>query len=56
MRRSVEERLDCLERVVTKQRCDQATMLVMMRGGVADFDERMNDVVERVAALEAART
>ena len=31
----------------------RAAMMVIMRATVSDFDERVNEVVERVAALEA---
>ena len=39
-----------------KQRRDSAGMLVMMRATVTDFDERVSDVEERVAALEGETT
>jgi hypothetical protein len=31
-------------------------MMVIMRATVSDFDERVNEVVERVAALEARKS
>jgi hypothetical protein len=52
-RQSTETRLDRLEALVRKQRRDAAGMLVMMRAAASDFDERVSEVEERVAALEA---
>jgi hypothetical protein len=52
-RQSVEQRLDRLEEISRKQRRDAAGMLVMMRATAGDFDERVTEVEERVAALEA---
>ncbi len=49
-RQSAETRLDRLEALIRKQRRDAAGMLVMMRA--CDFDERVSEVEERVAALE----
>ena len=46
-------RLERIENLVRKQRREGAGMLVMMRATVSDFDERVGDVEERVAALEA---
>ena len=46
-------RLERIESLVRKQRREGAGMLVMMRATVSDFDERVGDVEERVAALEA---
>jgi hypothetical protein len=31
---------------------DATAMMIIMRATVSDFDERVNEVVERVAALE----
>ena len=42
-----------MEGLIRKQRRDAAGMLVMMRATASDFDERVNEVEERVAALEA---
>jgi hypothetical protein len=42
-----------MESLIRKQRRDAAGMLVMMRATASDFDERVNEVEERVAALEA---
>jgi hypothetical protein len=44
---------DRMEGLIRKQRRDAAGMLVMMRATASDFDERVNEVEERVAALEA---
>jgi glycine cleavage system protein P-like pyridoxal-binding family len=52
-RTSVEGRLDRLEHLNRKYRRDAAAMMVIMRATAGDFDERVNEVVERVAALEA---
>ena len=52
-RSSVEQRLTRLEELGHKHRRDAAGTLVMMRATVTDFDERVRDVEERVAALEA---
>jgi hypothetical protein len=52
-RTSVEARLDRLEQLNHKYRRDAAAMMVIMRATAGDFDERVNEVVERVAALEA---
>jgi hypothetical protein len=42
-----------MEALIRKQRRDASGMLVMMRATASDFDERVSDVEERVAALEA---
>jgi hypothetical protein len=39
--------------LIRKQQRGAAAMMVIMRATVGDFDERVNEVVERVAALEA---
>jgi hypothetical protein len=39
--------------LIRKQQRGSAAMMVIMRATVGDFDERVNEVVERVAALEA---
>lgn len=39
--------------LIHTQRRGSAAMMVIMRATVIDFDERVNEVVERVAALEA---
>ena len=44
---------DRMEGLIRKQRRDAAGMLVMMRATASDFDERVDEVEERVAALEA---
>jgi hypothetical protein len=41
-----------MEGLIRKQRRDSAAMMIIMRATVSDFDERVNQVVERVAALE----
>jgi hypothetical protein len=38
--------------LIHKQRRGSAAMMVIMRATVSDFDERVNEIVERVAALE----
>jgi hypothetical protein len=55
-RQSAETRLDRVEALVRKQRRDAAGMLVMMRAAASDFDERVSEVEERVAALEGKTT
>ncbi|UZE48406.1 hypothetical protein [Rhodopseudomonas sp. P2A-2r] len=52
-RQATEARFENIERIMSKQRRDSAGMLVMMRATVTDFDERVSEVEERVAALEA---
>ena len=52
-RLSTEARFERMEGLIRKQRRDAAGMLVMMRATASDFDERVNEVEERVAALEA---
>jgi hypothetical protein len=46
-------RLERIENLVRKQRREGAGMLVMMRATVSDFDERVGDVEERLAVVEA---
>jgi hypothetical protein len=41
--------------LIRKQQRGSAAMMVIMRATVSDFDERVNDIVERVAALEASK-
>jgi hypothetical protein len=41
-----------MEGLIRKQRRDSAAMMIIMRATVSDFDERVNEIVERVAALE----
>ncbi|NPU14045.1 hypothetical protein HL666_25075 [Bradyrhizobium sp. 83002] len=55
-RQSTETRLDALEVLIRKQRRDSAGMLVMMRAAASDFDERVTEVEERIAALEARKS
>jgi hypothetical protein len=52
-RASVEQRFNRLEEDNRKQRRNSAGMLVMMRATAGDFDERVSEIEERVAALEA---
>jgi hypothetical protein len=52
-RAAVEQRFTRLEEDHRKQRRNSAGMLVMMRATAGDFDERVSEVEERVAALEA---
>ena len=49
-------RLERIEDLVRKQRREGAGMLVMMRATVSDFDERVGDVEERLAAVEAKQS
>jgi hypothetical protein len=49
-------RLERIENLVRKQRSEGAGMLVMMRATVSDFDERVGDVEERLAVLEAKQS
>lgn len=45
-------RFDRLEAAMRKDRRNVAGMLVMMRSVAGEFDERVTEVEERVAALE----
>lgn len=47
---------DRMEALIRKQRRDAAGMLVMMRAAASDFDERVSEVEEHVAALEGKTT
>jgi hypothetical protein len=49
-------RLERIENLVRKQRREGAGMLVMMRATVSDFDERVGDVEERLAIVEARQS
>ena len=49
-------RLERIESLIRKQRREGAGMLVMMRATVSDFDERVGDVEERLAAVEAKQS
>jgi DNA repair ATPase RecN len=49
----VEGRLDRLEQLSRKYRRDAAAMMVIMRATVSDFDERVNEIVEQIAVLDA---
>ena len=49
-------RLERIENLVRKQRREGAGMLVMMRATVSDFDERVGDVEERLAVVEARQS
>ena len=51
-RQSTDTRFERIESLIRKQRRDSAGMLVMMRAAASDFDERVSEVEERVAALE----
>ena len=42
--------------LIRKQQRGSAAMMVIMRATVSDFDERVNEVVQRVAALEARQS
>jgi uncharacterized protein YceH (UPF0502 family) len=49
----LDERFDHFEAALRKDRRNVAGMLVMMRATAGDFDERVSEIEERVAALEA---
>jgi hypothetical protein len=51
-KRDNEAQHERMEGLIRKQRRDSAAMLIIMRATVSDFDERVNEVVERVAVLE----
>ncbi|BAM87238.1 conserved hypothetical protein [Bradyrhizobium oligotrophicum S58] len=55
-RQSVDARFEGVENLIRKQRRDSAGMLVMMRAAASDFDERVSEVEERIAALEARKS
>jgi hypothetical protein len=52
-KRDNEAQHERMEGLIRKQRRDAAGMMVIMRATVSDFDERVDEVIERVAALEA---
>ena len=52
----VDDRFQRIEDGQRKQRRDLAAMLVMARGVVGDFDERVTKVEDRVTALEARQS
>jgi hypothetical protein len=45
-----------MEDLIRKQRRDSAALMIIMRATVSDFDERVNEVVGRIAALEARKS
>jgi hypothetical protein len=49
----LEARIDRLDLGLRKDRRNAAGMLVMMRATAGDFDARVSEVEERVAALES---
>jgi hypothetical protein len=51
-KRDNEARHERIEGLIRKQRRDSAAMMIIMRSTVSDFDERVDEVMERVAALE----
>ncbi|MGA0596686.1 hypothetical protein [Enterovirga sp. CN4-39] len=55
-RTEVNQRLDTLEAGMRKDRRNAAGMIVMMRATAGDFDQRVSEVEERLARLEAARS
>ena len=55
-RTEVNQRLDRLETGMRKDRRNAAGMIVMMRATAGDFDQRVSEVEERLARLEAARS
>ncbi|MDB5656380.1 MAG: hypothetical protein JWQ94_3993 [Tardiphaga sp.] len=50
------ERLGRVEDIARKHRRDSVGMLLMMRATAGDFDQRVREVEERVAAMEAGTT
>jgi hypothetical protein len=48
----LEGRMDSLETIAKKQRRDSAAMLVMMRGTVGVFDQRLLDVEEDIRLIQ----
>jgi hypothetical protein len=52
-RAETNDRFDRLEAAMRKDRRNVSGMLVMMRATAGDFDERVSDIEERVAKLEA---
>jgi hypothetical protein len=56
LRSDLTGRLERIEDMVRKQRREGAAMLVMMRATVSDFDERVSDMEERLASLEAEQS
>jgi hypothetical protein len=55
-KRDNEAQHERIESLIRKQRRDSAAMMIIMRATVSDFDERVNEVVERVAALEKRKS
>jgi uncharacterized protein YukE len=55
-RSETRDRLDRMDELLRKVRRDYAGMLVMMRAVTGDFDQRVSDIEERVAALESSET
>jgi uncharacterized protein YicC (UPF0701 family) len=56
LRSDLNGRLERIETLIRKQRREGAAMMVMMRATVSDFDQRVSDVEERLAALEARQS
>jgi hypothetical protein len=54
LRSELTPRLDRIENVVRKQRRDAAAMMVIMQATVGDFDERVSEIEEQIAALDAS--
>jgi hypothetical protein len=55
-KRGNEAQHERMEGLIRNQRRDSAAMMIIMRATVSDFDERGNEVVERVAALEKRKS
>jgi hypothetical protein len=51
-KRDNEAQHERIEGLIRKQRRDSAAMMIIMRSTVSDFDERVNEVMERVTVLE----
>jgi hypothetical protein len=52
LRSELTPRLDRIENVVRKQRRDAAAMMIIMQATVGDFDERVSEIEEQIAALD----
>ena len=52
----MDSRLDRIEEVARNQRRDIAGILVMMKGTLGVFDERVGELEQRVTALERHKT
>jgi hypothetical protein len=55
-KRDNEAQHERMEGLIRKQRRDSAAMMLIMRATVSDFDERVDEIVEQVTALEKRQT